>query len=444
MKRFWLVMLSLGLIVAFSTSAMAVDVKVKGSYYAAGMHLDKTAMQKDIGPSTSFYYQRLRVGTQFVVSPGLTLDTRFDALERVWGQTRSAASTTGMIDSMGTAAENENIAFDLCYLTYYSPVGRFLLGSYIYGIWGTQFGDSEAQGQRLEWTYIQGPWYAGVGYFKSYEGSKNVKNSTSAGADLDADLYYPLRLIYFLNGTVKGQIGTLIAWTRGAQYRNGVLDPGKFYMQDIWSTAPYFKLAMGKFAVEGELAYGYGKAKKYEAGVAPDITFNTVQYYLDAKVDLGQFYVGGTYAYTPGDDAGTADTLEGGLFNGGYDWQPCLLMFNSDRYIWAGSIGSYDGTSNDGRLTNAYFFQVRGGVRPTDKLDVKMSFAYAKADKPNAIVNRDYGYEVDLVATYKITNNLSYMLGGGYWFVGDYYKGLSNAQETQNNYIVTNKLTLTF
>ena len=41
MKRFWLVLLSLGLIVAFSTSAMAVDVKFSGEYYAAGLYLDK-------------------------------------------------------------------------------------------------------------------------------------------------------------------------------------------------------------------------------------------------------------------------------------------------------------------------------------------------------------------------------------------------------------------
>ncbi len=46
MKRFWLVLLSLGLIVAFSTSAMAVDVKFSGEYYAAGMYLDKTTLLK--------------------------------------------------------------------------------------------------------------------------------------------------------------------------------------------------------------------------------------------------------------------------------------------------------------------------------------------------------------------------------------------------------------
>ncbi|HPK54730.1 MAG TPA: hypothetical protein PK114_09710, partial [Smithellaceae bacterium] len=81
MKRFWLVLLSLGLIMAFSASAFAVDVKFSGSYYAAGMYMNRPTLDgsaiKD-GPSSAFYFQRLRMQTDFVVSPGLTLITRFD------------------------------------------------------------------------------------------------------------------------------------------------------------------------------------------------------------------------------------------------------------------------------------------------------------------------------------------------------------------------------
>jgi hypothetical protein len=44
MKKFWLVLLSLGLVMAFSVSAFAVDVKVSGEYYAAGLYLNKTLL----------------------------------------------------------------------------------------------------------------------------------------------------------------------------------------------------------------------------------------------------------------------------------------------------------------------------------------------------------------------------------------------------------------
>jgi hypothetical protein len=55
-----------------------------------------------------------------------------------------------------------------------------------------------------------------------------------------------------------------------------------------------------------------------------------------------------------------------------------------------------------------------------------------------------YGTEVDLVATYKITNNLSYLLGFGYLFTGDYFKGYDPDASVRDNYILVNKLTLTF
>src|SRR5664280_2413164 len=202
MKRFWLVMLSLGLVLAFSASAMAVDVKFSGSFYAAGMYLDKTSFNKtDVAPtyafgtaavlgsygtsanmstysaystftgtmatastlghfstfgnganmstfanmapgqkagiSTAFYYQRLRVQTDFIVSPGLKLVTRFDAMERIWGGVRGNATQTGFLSptaqtigsqSAGTREENQNIAFDWAYIDYVSPIGLFQVG----------------------------------------------------------------------------------------------------------------------------------------------------------------------------------------------------------------------------------------------------------------------------------------------------------------------------
>jgi hypothetical protein len=73
------------------------------------------------------------------------------------------------------------------------------------------------------------------------------------------------------------------------------------------------------------------------------------------------------------------------------------------------------------------------------------SFTYANADrKPLNYVSDQYGYELDITATYKLTSNLTYMLGGGYLWTGDYFKGTSTNNSTQNDYMVINKLTLTF
>ena len=59
-------------------------------------------------------------------------------------------------------------------------------------------------------------------------------------------------------------------------------------------------------------------------------------------------------------------------------------------------------------------------------------------------VGGTYGKEVDVAGTYKITNNLSYMLGFGYPFTGDYFKGTSGTNKVDDDYLLINKLTLTF
>ncbi len=161
MKRFLLVMLALGLITAFSTTAFAADVKVSGQYYAAGMYVDKTSLKKDSGNSTAFYFQRLRVRTDFIVSPGLTLVTRFDAMERAWGAARSTSGSTD-VDSAGTIAENENIAFDWAYINYKAPIGVFNVGIMNKGTTGTAFGNNIQPAARIKYAYTYGPVFVEV------------------------------------------------------------------------------------------------------------------------------------------------------------------------------------------------------------------------------------------------------------------------------------------
>ena len=117
------------------------------------MYLDKTNVTKKVafqeeevflkeGPSTAFYFQRLRMTTQFIVAPGLTFISRFDAMERSWGASRSTNKNEYDVLSAGTRSENENIAFDLGYISYVSPIGVFTAGYQIDGAWGTVFGDN--------------------------------------------------------------------------------------------------------------------------------------------------------------------------------------------------------------------------------------------------------------------------------------------------------------
>jgi hypothetical protein len=443
MKRFWVVLLSLGLIVAFSTPAMAVDVKFSGEYYAAGMYLDRTTLKKDTasdGPSTAFYYQRLRVGTDFTVSPGLTLITRLDAMERAWGAQRSDVPvvTTNALDSAGTRAENENIVFDWAYINYKSPIGVFDVGYMNYGSTGTIFGNNSAPQGRIKYSYTIGPVTINTAISKVREKSLTAINAVTT-TDADNDVYH-------LEGVYKWKSG--LAGLNVNYYRTAENRPvaGKLYKTTYFLFTPYAIAKIGPVALQAEVNYANGKAQAYDGSGKDDVKLENWSGWIDATADFKMAYVGATFAYVSGDDQGTPDKQEGGTINGGRDWNPCLIMFNYyDRIYWAGNLDGYDSTSTNGPMSNAWFFQGRVGVKPMDKLDIMASVSYANADKkPTGVRNNAYGYEVDMTATYKITNNLSYMLGAGYFFTGDYYKGKSDANSLSNDFLVINKLTLTF
>ncbi len=94
MKKFWMVLFLAVLIMAFALPVSAADVKFSGSYVAQGYYDNNRALLKDGGASVSNVWQRLRVQTDFVVQEGLMLTTRFDALEKIWGASRSSTATS--------------------------------------------------------------------------------------------------------------------------------------------------------------------------------------------------------------------------------------------------------------------------------------------------------------------------------------------------------------
>lgn len=439
MKRFWLIMLTLGLITAFSTTAFAADVKFSGQYYVGGIYVDKTSLIDDVGPSTAFYFQRLRVQTEFIVSPALKLVTRFDAMERIWGGARSTAGTSADVDSYGTRAESENIAFDWAYINYKAPIGVFNIGIMNKGTTGTAFGNNVGPAARIKYAYTYGPVFVEAQISKLADKSHSaVAAATWTDADRDE---YGIEARYSWKG---GKAGVNVTYNRDARQRPV---PADNYKKVYWQVVPYAMAKIGPVALEAEFGYVTGKERDYDDGTA-DVKMTGLSGYLDALADFGMFYAGGTFAYVSGDNPNTTKR-EGGTLSGGRDWNPSLILFGYyDTYRWAGPIRGHHASSTgdvNNAMANAFFYQGRVGVRPIADLNIMASLAYATADKkPSGYLEKDYGIEFDVTATYKITNNLSYLLGVGYLWTGDYFKYNNDANKVDDNFMVINKLTLTF
>jgi len=437
MRKFWMVLLALGLVVAFSMPAFAaVDGKFSGSLRMRGWYDDNLlSLDKDkntgAGPR-QFYDNRLRMQPEFKIAEGLVLTTRFDALEKKWGQTLTT--------------NNESLSFERAYVTFDTKGGRFMVGYQEDRAFGTVFGNSAGSKPMIKYFLPLGDFTLIAAIEKGYE------DTTNAGTAIDADVdIYDLGFVYKFKG---GDAGLMFQNYRDARQK---LNAANAYNRNLYIFDPYVKMKFGSVYFEAEGLYATGDYAKYEnspAGVAPtasDKKFEHTGLYLMANVDLAPMYFGGLFAYGSGDDGSDADKKKSGLFQ--------LLSLNQAvnvslmlmSYEYVNQVGARTGdATNTNPISyygdNIWLYQVFAGVKPMKELDIKAAITYAYVDKKPAAayVSDKIGTEFDLTATYKIYDNLSYMVGFGYLWVGDYFKGTNTAAVTANDYLVMHQLLLSF
>jgi len=458
MKRFWVVLLAAALVAGFAVSASAMDVKFNGSYYVLGAHADNWGLADDDETDYASYGQRLRLGTEFKIAEGLTLNTRFDALEGRWGQ----FGTYGQETSRHNGEDDDNISFDRAWITFVDPFGgKFDVGRMNGSSWGTIFGDNHFDADRIKYTRNYGPLEVGGTIEKTRE---EWGNGDAAGPEADSDYdKYELSTKYKWNG---GIAGLKVAYNNDASGS----DQSNAYKAKYWEFQPYAQATFGPVFVEAEVNYRLGKYREYEDGVdLDDRDYKAWNAYVHAKADIQNFYVGGLYGFVSGQDPeenGSGDDYTVGP-SGGRSWNPTLILWNEYTNKWAGQLGYQNaryGTTDGQAMSNAHLFQIYAGVKPAQKWDIKASVSYAFADEDsgqdptrNAANNGyasnnyvsyeddEYGTEIDLTASYKIYDNLTYTVGLGYLWAGDYFKGLEGSEaDVDDTYLVMHRLDLVF
>ncbi|MGD1152335.1 MAG: hypothetical protein ABR911_05590 [Syntrophales bacterium] len=452
MRKVWIALLLIVLIMAFALPVSAADVKFSGSYVAQGYYDNNRSLKGDGGPSVSDTWQRLRVQTDFKVQEGLMLTTRFDALEKIWGASRSATATSTSL--AGNDQESENIKFTHAFVTLNVPgdVGTLMIGYMTQGTWGTVFGNTGEQdyGMRVKWDWDTGSFFWGARWDKT-EGKKYYSSLGPAGnvgvstyvVDHDSEKYSAL-------GGYKWKTGDAGLYITYYLDTSTADNPTTGYKATYWNFQPYVKASLGIVYVESEFGFYTGKRLAYN--IENGTTRQNQDYtgwrgYIMANVDLAPAYAGALAFYASGDDLGSGTKYEGGN-KIGTDFAPCLILFNYDLGRWNGVLGGQNGVTTVGAYNsdNVMAWQIFAGIKPIPKLDVKASFTNASLDQ-NVVANqisKNIGYELDLSATYKIYDNLSYMVGFGYLWAGDAFQGSSSSAKVDNDYLLTHKLTLSF
>ena len=479
MKKFLVILLSLGLLVAFGATASALDVKFGGSYYVVGIYNNNYRVaDENAAYSRAYFYTRTRIQPEFVVAEGLTLVTRFDALEKQWGQTdwrggfddknSSRREVTGVGVRTATTANaynsttlygtnpkiQESIEFERAYVVFKTAVGVVQVGSMSSGKWGTDFGDDEQSRFRARIDTAIGPLQMGFVYEKEYESDYSsipVLNTATGAvtypyqgkADADNDTYAPYVLYNFKGGSV----GLLYKYFDRRAPR--VLSN---YRAKFHALLPVVKATIGPVYFEAEAFYAFGKAVAFDSG-ASDIDIDGLGAYGKVRMNLGPVYFGAMALYSQGDDGSDPTKVKMGpqsqdLFVG-------LLLGNDELQTYTNSSGNGSGpaggtnvngvTPYDSGKANTIMYSAFVGANPTPKLNVEMIAVSASKDKiASSYVSKNLGIELDVIAKYKIFDNLTYMVGAGYLWTGDYFKGTNSANLIGNDYILLNRLSLSF
>lgn len=484
MKRFFVVLLSLGLLAVLSSPVFAANAKFSGEFFLQGWYNKNASLidkdyaafpadpvygQRNLRGSSAFYTQRLRMNVDFQVAKGLMLYTGFTALDRKWMGARTSTDPNAGSLVRSSDIEAENIAWETAYAQFFTPIGLFIIGNTVAGQFGTPFNDYIGWDNPVLVYYLaKGPWNLALSMKKSQDGQTAdtygppTGTPIGAGTDFDTDSY-----------TLQFQY----RWSTGGagfQFTESVSNKAStiYKVEQPFSIA-YVRNQFGRVFVEDEvLWYWGGKYLEYQIPGMTDVKNGLgLSNYFNINVDLAPAKLGLMFVYSAGDDPTTGDKKEGGYHTAlGNDrsFNPCLILFNEDYVRWfsTGNRGSRSATANNGvilgnaggitaanpkgnglgtHFDNVYFYQVYGNFKLSPKLDLSASVTYAYADeKPIGFISKKYGYEADMTLKYKIYDNLEYMLGAAYFWTGDYFKGTDPNVKLADNYLITHKLTLAF
>ena len=435
MKKLLVVLLSLGLIVAFSMTASAADVKFSGQYYVVGVYNDNLALKgSDDAYSKAYVWTRTRVQTVFNVAEGLTFTTRFDAFEKQWGNTNwrggndDKSNSSGAKIAGGSPNLQENLEFEHAYINFKSAIGAFKIGYQATDEWGTVFGDTP--GSRAKFVYMLpvGPLTFAAVWEKVFESDGSYLPGYAGATNADSDNYCVFGIFKFKGG----EAGLLLKYVD----HNFSRVPSNF-KTEYYVGVPYMKGTFGPVYVEAELIYLGGKTKKFDSATyGTDVTKEGLGAYAKAQVNLGPAYVGGQFGYSSGQDPNdvSKDTMGPASTT---SWTPTLIWGEANMNSW--SMGGVQNTNKQ----NLRLYNIFGGFNVTPKVNIEAAVSMMQADKTAVNVSKDYGMEVDVKASYKIYDNLTYLVGAGYLMAGDYYKGAHDSAKG-DDYLFMNKLTLNF
>ncbi|MCD6319185.1 MAG: hypothetical protein J7M03_00730 [Candidatus Desulfofervidaceae bacterium] len=464
MRKCLLWLLAATLVVAMAMPALA-DVNISGSYRLRGVYYEPGAPDTNL----SFYDNRLRFDITAKVSDNLTMFIQADSGLGYDGheETNPLAnqdSYDGILSQhygadRDTSTHAHDIVFQRAYFKYDSPIGTFQVGRQ-WAFWGKGMLISMNR-NRVKYVYKQPGYFLGCGLDKWNEARDKADITKINGVSMPllddtGDLDH-----YFAFGSFSNLVEGL-TWSPWFGFIHG---PGsKTEDYDVYYTSQALKYVMDKWAVNIEFDYKWGNSQQ-------DPKVKVRQYCIgaDASYDLDIAKVGAEFAFFSGESAADKNRnvdRKSKTFHSSYWYAPFVIF--GELPIGPELLGPDGDSTKAGiggshhELANCYYFKVYATVSPIENLEVTGAIGYIQADEARAIVDSvtgkyvdtgadNMGWEFDLIGTYKITDNLSYTVVGGYFTAGDYFDkynassgNVVREQESDDAYVLLHQIQINF
>jgi hypothetical protein len=447
MKKVLSTVAALGLVAGLASTAAAVEFKMSGKYYVEGYHLSDAAtggtgaplvankgvdLQEGAGDnntSDSWYQHTFEIKPTMKVNDKISMfGTIRLADETVWGNQADG-------DVVSTSANNNDVYVHHLYMDYASEIGKIRIGRTPAGGYGTTFLDTDSRQNRIMWwpSFIPKPWSVLLYTGKVTEGDLLA---TDEGTANDSD-HYEARL-NFKNESLDA--GIAYSMTNDNTYITGAAVKAE---KELYKGYAQYK--MDNFFVNAEVGY-------YTGDQTATVDYDSLGAMLQVGAKFDALTVSGMYFYAEGDD-NTADSDNNSFLSGvgavgtGTEFEPLYILtgrtaglLNRDQ---ASSAYAADMTNS-----GVHAFILAADYTVSDRLALHGAIAYAQADKENkaTYLDRDdeYGFEYNVGAAYKLLDNLTYEAHFGYLDTGDYFKSTTATDDTENVYILSHHLTMTF
>ena len=409
MKKLITIGLAAAMMFAMAGQASATALETSGEFRARLWMLGDYVAD---GKNTEYWDSRLRLTLVWPVAENVKVTARADINEGYWGDQVSTDTTVPGSATSTTNSSNPKkpVDWDQLNLSFVWPntpvtivVGRQTT------TWGPGFFVAADNRDRFR---IHGK-FGDTTAFYTYDkyGEVGSLHDTSTLDD-------------WSQHTI-GAVSTVAGWNIGAIVAYVINDltlgtNATRYVVDVYGMGK-----AGPVDIKAEVVAGAGK-NEYTAKADQDVTgFGA---YAGATMPVGPVTLGVEGAYVSGDDPSTTDENEGGFAS---DYQSpfnSIVLFNNLDYNGYQNESVTGPAPSDSGMKNAWGTKLSCSLAPMQGLTLYGAVLYAaRLEDVSATKQADpLGTEVDVVATYAITPNVSWTVGGGYVVAGDFYGDVDN------------------